>query len=202
MKTTRIIAMLLFTVFAFVFAKAQSQDRFSIGPRGGINLANVTNVDESQSITGVVLGLTSTYSFNEKYGLTVDALYSVEGYKAPFENYHLRYIQVPVYFDVFFGELGNRFRPKAYIGASPAFFLTGTLNELDVNETYFNKFIVHATGGLGFNYRIANRIWLNTDVRAFVGLGDIRSKDYATGDPIQPRNVQLSLGLAYGLSKL
>jgi hypothetical protein len=202
MKTTKMLVTLLFAVLLSAVVNAQSDDRFSIGPRGGINLANVTNIDESQSITGVVLGLTSTYSFNEKFGLTVDALYSVEGYKAPFENYHLRYLQIPIYFDVFFGELGNRFRPKAYIGVSPAFFLTGTLNELDVNETYFNKFILHATGGVGFNYRVANRIWLNTDVRAFVGLGDIRSADFATGESIMPRNVQLTLGLAYGLAKL
>jgi len=202
MKTTRIIFTLLLTVFGLPEMEAQSEDRFSIGPRVGINLANVTNVDESQSITGLVLGVTSTYSFTQNFGLTVDALYSVEGYKAPFENYHLRFIHIPVYFDYFFGKLGERVRPKIYAGLSPAFFTSGTLNELDVNETYFNKFILHATGGAGFNWRVANRIWMNADVRAFFGLDDIRIDEYAVGDPIQPRNVQLSLGFAYGLAKI
>lgn len=202
MKTTKIFFTLLCTVFVLGFAHAQGKDRISIGPRGGINLANVTNIDESETITGLALGLTSTYSFNERTGLTLDVLYSVEGYQAPFETYKLRYLQVPIYFDFFFGQLGNRFRPKVYAGVAPAFFLGGTLNELDVNESYYNSFILHATGGLGFNYRIANRIWLNTDVRGFWGLSDIRDEDFATGDAIQPRNVQLTLGLAYGLSKL
>lgn len=202
MKTTKIFLTLLCTVFVLGFAHAQGKDRISIGPRGGINLANVTNIDESETITGLALGLTSTYSFNERTGLTLDVLYSVEGYQAPFETYKLRYLQVPIYFDFFFGQLGNRFRPKVYAGVAPAFFLGGTLNELDVNESYYNSFILHATGGLGFNYRIANRIWLNTDVRGFWGLSDIRDEDFVTGDAIQPRNVQLTLGLAYGLSKL
>lgn len=202
MKTARIITTLLLTVFGLPQMEAQSEDRFSIGPRVGINLANVTNVDESQSITGIVVGVTSTYSFSQHTGLTVDALYSVEGYKGPFENYHLRYIHIPVYFDYFFGELGQRVRPKIYVGLSPAFFTSGTLNELDVNETYFNKFILHATGGAGFNWRMADRIWMNADVRAFMGLHDIRSEDFTTGDAIQPRNVQLSLGFAYGLGKI
>lgn len=202
MKTTKWMFALLCALFVMTDAISQTKDRFSIGPRGGINFSNVTNVDESESVNGVVLGLTSTYSLNEHSGLTLDALYSVEGYQAPFETYKLRYLQIPFYFNFFFGELGSRFRPKIYVGASPSFFLGGTLNELDVNETYFNKFIVHATGGLGFNYRIASRIWLNTDLRAFWGLSDIRAKNFNVADPINPRTVQLSLGLAYGLAKL
>ncbi len=202
MKTTKMLLALLLTVFAFSQLSAQGKDRISIGPRGGVNISSVTNVPESQSVTGLALGLTSTYSFNERTGLTVDVLYSVEGYKAPFEKYKLRYLQVPVYFDFFFGQLGNRFRPKVYAGVSPAFFLGGTLNELDINQQYYRNVIIHATGGLGFNYRIANRIWLNADARAFIGLHDIRHDDVATGDPVRPRTCQFTIGLAYGLAKL
>jgi hypothetical protein len=98
--------------------------------------------------------------------------------------------------------LGDRFRPKFYVGPVASFWLGGTLNELDANDAFFNKFIVSASGGAGFNYRVANRIWLNTDLRAILGLSDIRHKNFTGGDAIQPRNVQVSLGLAYGLAKL
>ncbi len=202
MKTTKIVLALLMTVFAFSQLSAQGKDRISIGPRGGVNISNVTNVEESQSVTGLAIGLTSTYSFNERTGLSLDVLYSVEGYKAPFEKYKLRYLQVPIYFDFFFGQLGNRFRPKVYAGVSPAFFLGGTLNELDINQPYYSNFIFNAVGGLGFNYRIANRIWLNADARALIGLNDIRSDNVATGDAVNPRTYQFTLGLAYGLAKL
>lgn len=202
MKTTKVLLTLLVTVFAFIQLNAQNKDRISIGPRGGVNVSGVTNVEESQTVTGLAIGLTSTYSFNERTGITMDVLYSVEGYKAPFELYKMRYLQVPVYFDLFFGQLGQRFRPKVYAGVSPAFLLSGTLNDLDINQPYFNKFMMNAVGGVGFNYRIANRIWLNTDARAFIGLHDIRHDDVATGDAVRPRTCQFTLGLAYGLAKL
>ncbi len=203
MKTKRILFTLL-SLFAFLTLSfgQNAEDRWSIGPRAGVNFANVTNVDESQSITGAVAGLTTTYSLNENSGLTLDLLYSVEGYKAPFNEYKLRYLQVPFYYDYFFGELGERFRPKVYVGIAPEFYLGGTVNELNNNDDYFNKFLIAATGGLGFNYRVGSRIWLNTDLRSFIGLSDIRAKNFNEGDPVKPRVIQLTLGLCYGFAKL
>ena len=202
MKTKRIMFILLLLLTSLAVSFGQSQDRWSIGPRAGVNFANVTNVEESQSITGLVLGLTTTYSLNENSGLTLEGLYSVEGYKAPFTEYHIRYLQIPLYYDYFFGELGDRFRPKVYVGIAPGFYLGGTLNELNTNDDYFNKFVIAATGGLGFNYRVGNRIWLNTDLRSFLGLSDMRAKNFTEGDAVKARNLQLSLGLCYGFSKL
>jgi len=202
MKTKRIMFILLLLLTTWAVSFGQSQDRWSIGPRAGVNFANVTNVDESESITGLVLGLTTTYSLNENSGLTLDALYSEEGYQAPFSEYRIKYLQVPLYFDYFFGELGQRFRPKVYVGVAPGFYLGGTLNELNTNDDYFNKFLVSATGGLGFNYRVGSRIWLNTDLRSFIGLSDMRAKNFNEGDPIKARNIQLTLGLCYGFEKL
>ena len=202
MSTSKILFVLLLICTLGVASVAQTQDRWSIGPRGGINFSNVNHIDESESVTGVALGLTTTYSLNENSGLTLDLLYSSEGYQAPFEEYHLRYLQVPFYYNYFFGELGDRLRPKVYVGIAPAFWLGGTLNELDVNEQFFNKFLVSATGGLGFNYRVGNRIWLNTDLRSFIGLSDIRAKNFTEGESINPRTVQVSLGVAYGFSRI
>jgi hypothetical protein len=57
------------------------------------------------------------------------------------------------------------------------------------------------SGGFGFNYRAGSRIWLNTDLRAYQGLNDIRDGDAPEGDKVMHNNIQLSLGLAYGLSR-
>ena len=67
-------------------------------------------------------------------------------------------------------------------------------------EDVFNSFNVAVGGGLGFNYRVGSRIWLNTDLRAALGLSDIRED--VIGDKVASSNIQLSLGLAYGLSKI
>jgi hypothetical protein len=83
MKTKQLMLVLaLFGASAYIL-QAQSEDRFSIGPRGGVNFSTITNVDNVESITGLVLGLTSTYSLNEHTGITLDVLYSSEGYKLP-----------------------------------------------------------------------------------------------------------------------
>jgi len=76
------------------------------------------------------------------------------------------------------------------------------VNDLDLNKDYYNKFVFALSGGLGANYRISNRVWLNGDLRSFIGLSDVRSEENQTGESVNPRNVQLSLGICYGLSKL
>jgi outer membrane protein with beta-barrel domain len=174
-------------------------DQTSIGPRIGVNFSNVSNVEGSESLTGIVFGLTSTYSISEATGLTVDLLYSSEGYKVEAGEHRLNYLQIPILFDLFFGELGEKFRPKIYAGLTPGFLLNAKVNEVKV-EDFYNTFNISATGGLGFNYRVGSRIWLNTDLRAFLGLNDIREEP--VGDKNANSNLQLSLGLAYGLSKL
>jgi outer membrane protein W len=191
-----VTSLLLFGVGA---ANAQIGDQTSIGPRVGVNFSNVGNVDDSESLTGLVIGLTSTYSISEATGLTVDLLYSQEGYKVNGSEHRLNYVQIPILFDLFFGELGEKFRPKVYAGLTPGFLLNAKVNDNEV-EDFYNSFNVSIAGGLGFNYKVGNRIWLNTDLRAFLGLSDIR-EDH-TGDKVANSNIQLSLGLAYGLNKL
>jgi outer membrane protein W len=173
---------------------------FSIGPRAGINIATVSNLDNIKAAIGPVFGLTSTYSFAESSGVTLDILYSQEGYKVDNgPQIKLNYIQVPVYFDLFFGKLGEAFRPKVYVGVAPGFFLSGKSDDTEISDGY-TSVIVSLTGGLGFNYRIADRVWLNADLRSYLGLSDIRDKAYQNGDKIAGRNVQLSAGVAFGLN--
>ena len=198
-KMLLLVAMFLFGVEA---TYAQVKDQISIGPRVGVNFSNVSNVDNSESVTGLLLGLTSTYSISERSGITLDVLYSTEGYKTEFEEYKIHNLQIPIYFDVFFGELGSPFRPKVYLGVVPGFFLDAEFNGNESNDDFYNGFLFGVSGGLGFNYRVASRIWLNTDLRANVGLIDIRDQVLDGDDLLADRTFSLSVGLAYGLSKL
>lgn len=176
-------------------------NNFSIGPRVGVNMTSVSNADNTKSAVGLAIGLTSTYSFAQSSGVSLDVLYSQEGYKVDNgPHIKLNYIQVPVYFDLFFGKLGEAFRPKVYVGIAPGFFLSGKSDNTDISDG-FTSVVISATGGFGFNYRIADRVWLNTDLRAYLGLSDIRDKAYQSGDKVAGRNVQLSVGVAFGLNK-
>lgn len=199
MKT---IIMTVLALYMSASGFAQIADQISLGPRVGVNIANVSNVEDSKSLVGLAAGLTMTYSFTEKSGLTVDLLYSGEGFKDDADNeLKLGYIALPIYYDLFFGELGNPFRPKVYVGIAPAFLISAKANDTDVKD-FYSSFNFSVSGGLGFNYRLSDRIWLNTDVRAFIGLMDVRDEAYRVGDTAASRNIQLSVGVAYGLSKV
>ena len=187
----------------FIHASLSAQEVFSLGPRVGVNFANVSNVDDSKAATGLVLGLTSTYSISETVGITLDILYSQEGYKIEnvSDEVSLDYVQIPLYFDVFFGDLGQSFRPKIYIGLSPGILMKAEVGDLDIKDDT-RSLVLDLSGGLGFNYRLSDLIWLNVDLRSFIGLSDVRDQDLVDlqgGDKIAARNVQLSAGIAFGL---
>lgn len=175
-----------------------AQDNFSIGPRVGLNFSNVSNVDDTESLTGLALGLTTTYSISEATGITVDLLYSGEGWSDGENDLKLAYLQIPILFDVFFGDLGEAFRPKVYAGIVPGFLLNAKLNDTELSKDNYGGFNLGIGGGLGFNARVANRIWLNADLRAQLGLTDVTEG----GDKNTISTIQPSIGLAYGLSKL
>ena len=175
------------------------QNTFSVGPRVGVNLANVSNLDDAETLTGLVLGLTSTYSFSQTSGITLDLLYSREGYELPGSNaLKVDYLQIPIYFDVFLGQLGDAFRPKFYVGVAAGFLLKAESAGVDIKEDMTSA-VFSFTGGLGFNYRITDKTWLNVDLRSFLGLSDIRKDNLQSGDKIAARNVQPSVGIAFGL---
>jgi outer membrane protein W len=176
-------------------------NNFSIGPRAGINIANVSNLDNTKASVGPVVGITSTYSFAQTSGVTLDVLYSQEGYDL--DNgikVNINYLQVPFYYDLFFGSLGEAFRPKVYIGVAPGFLLSAKSGDTDVSESLTNV-VVSLSGGLGFYYRIADRVWLNTDLRSYLGLTDVREEAFRNGDKVAGRNIQLSAGVAFGLTQ-
>jgi hypothetical protein len=199
MKTRMTIFVMGLLLFGVNLTNAQIGDQTSIGPRVGVNFSSVSNVDNSESLTGLVAGLTFTYSINKATGFTADLLYSEEGYTVNGSEHRLNYLQIPILFDLFFGELGQKFRPKVYAGLAPSFLLNANVNGNKV-EDFYNPFTIAVAGGLGFNYKVGNRIWLNTDLRGFLGLSDIREEP--SGDTNAGRNIQLSVGLAYGLSKI
>ncbi|NND33633.1 MAG: PorT family protein [Saprospiraceae bacterium] len=190
MKNIFLIALLVLA--GWLQSSAQLENRFSIGPRIGANISNVT-VSGTETLTGLAAGLTSTYSINETSGITLDALYSAEGYKSGNNEVHLNYLRIPILYNSFFGKLGEPFRPKIYAGFSPGFLISAENNNSDIKSQYKSA-VLDLVGGIGFNYRLANRVWLNIDVRAFLGLNNLAER----GDE-KNRTIQPSLGIAYGI---
>ncbi|GAB5554307.1 MAG: hypothetical protein Sapg2KO_38980 [Saprospiraceae bacterium] len=191
MKTSKSITA-LFLLLLPILSHAQFKNRLSIGPRAGLNFATV-DAESAKRVTGLAAGITSTYSINEGSGVSVDLLYSAEGYEQGGIEYDLNYFKIPLAYNVFFGSLGEKFRPKVYLGLVPGFLLNAEVNGTDVADQYTST-TFDALGGLGFNYRLASRIWLNTDLRFYLGLNDISETT-----SIKNQNIQFTLGVAYGI---
>lgn len=172
---------------------AQNSTNFSIGPKFGLTLSE-TNATNADIIPGIQYGITSTYSINQSSGVGVDVLLSQNGYKVNNNVYRLNYIKIPLLYKFFFNELGDAFRPRIEVGLSPAFLLNASNEETNISNAY-NKTALGVMGGLGFNYRLSNRVWLNADLRADYGLTDI------TVNNSNPKNrvIGINLGVAYGL---
>ncbi len=190
MKNILLVCLILMA--GTVIVHAQLENRFSIGPRVGINFTNHTG-SQSSTTQNLVLGITSTYSINEKSGITIDGLYSKRGFDLGSTTKLASYLEVPILYTSFFGSLGESFRPKIYAGFAPSFLLSAKTNNNDISNQ-FNSTTLDVIGGIGFNYRLASRVWLNADLRAILGLMEVeKNTNYKN------RTIQLSAGIAYGL---
>ena len=113
---------------------------------------------------------------------------------------------MPLKFQYFFGELGDNFRPKIFAGPSFA-FLIGGKSEIRAGETtttidskdVFEGFDVGLLGGLGFNYRLAERTWLNFDVAYTHGMLDVAGSK--SNSDAKNRLVNVNVGVAFGFGE-
>lgn len=202
-----ILLFVALTLVTYTFAQVTLTERnFSIGPRVGVNWTKLTNTDNADYNTGIVAGLTSTYSILESAGLSLDALYSREGTSftnATNQSTALDYLRFVLTFDYFFNDLADNFRPKIYVGPQLGVLLAANnqvegADDVDVKDAY-NTLDLGLALGLGFNVRVGTASWLNIDGRYIPGLTNIIADKPSGADAIHNQNFQLSVGLAFGL---
>jgi hypothetical protein len=109
----------------------------------------------------------------------------------------LNYIQVPISAVLFLGDKGNRIRPKLYAGIYAASLQNSNDGGVTVvGQTAFNKLDVGGQVGVGLNYRLRSRTWLNIDLGYTAGLTTL--SDSPTGK-IRNKGYNLNVGLAIPL---
>lgn len=203
MKRQIITTICVLSVLLPLCTNAQEKDRvWSFGPEVGVNFSKYgKDASESDFRTGVLLGLGVTYSIENTSGFTAKVLYSQKGAKFGDIKQSLRYIEVPVIGRVFFNREGV-FRPNIFIG--PSFnFLTGVTSKegdgdavkLDNFKDVYNTFDFGVTGGIGFNWLIADETRIIIDGRYTHGLSDISK---AEGSVIN-QAISVSAGVTFGI---
>jgi uncharacterized membrane protein YeaQ/YmgE (transglycosylase-associated protein family) len=173
----------------------------SIGPIVGLNVSKFTENQDSKNLVGLLAGALANYSVNENLGLSAKVLFSQLGSKYNSNSYStsLNYIQMPISLVYYFGKGGNNFRPKIYGG--PYFGrLMGAKdeNKNEIAGDIFRKLDIGGQVGLGFNYLVKSRTWLNVDLGYGASFTDITksefTKEYNTA-------ITLNLGLSFPIGR-
>ncbi|MEO6757806.1 MAG: porin family protein [Saprospiraceae bacterium] len=183
------------------FAFAQNN---SIGPAVGVNFANVSNLEGNSDLhIGPSFGFNYTYSSNEHLGFGAGLFFSQEGYGVKNDpnngKVNLNYIRVPLKAIYFFNTLENPFRPKIFVGPSLGFLLSSYAKDdkdkVEIKDI-FEPFDLGITGGLGFNYKLASRTWLNFDLSYTQGVTTIEKVE--DNQDHFNQNIGATIGVSYG----
>jgi outer membrane protein W len=192
MKKITIIACLIFGSFSSIISQT-----LSIGPVVGVNVSRFGKEAEADDVAGLSLGALANYSINEHVGLSAKLLYSQLGAGTTVNSdvyTRLHYLQMPISLVYYFNEGGDKFRPKIYAG--PYF---GTLlranNEIN-NEmkNVFNKRDIGGQLGVGFNYLVKSRTWLNVDLGYGKSFTDISVSEL---NKLYNSSFSLNVGLSF-----
>ncbi len=167
-KITLLFALLLFN------AKLISAQTLSIGPMAGMNVSTLTAAPNTKALLGLSIGGFLNYSVNDHFGLGAKLMFTQLGSSYTYNEdiNRLNYVQMPLTAIYYFGDPGNQFRPKIFVGPYVGALLRANHKSGDEvmgtdGQPYYNKTDIGGLIGTGFNYRIKSRTWLNVDA----GLG-------------------------------
>jgi hypothetical protein len=199
---------LLFILTAFT---SLSLAQMQIGPKAGLNLANLTgdDIENADSKTGFAGGVFFMYKFSNMFAIQPEAYYSMKGAseKLDFEGvtvditYTLDYIEVPLLFKLLIPIEGSSINPAIFAGPAIGFKSTakvkaeaqGQSAEQDMEDIKSTDFGLVFGGGLGFPVGTNE---LGFDVRYILGLSTIDD----SAEEADVKNSVINFNVYFGFS--
>jgi Outer membrane protein beta-barrel domain len=171
---------IIFALVIIINANKITAQVLSVGPIAGVNVSTISNFAFTKNLVGLSIGGFANYSINEHFGIGAKILYSQlgTGFTNKSDIVRLNYLQVPITGIYYFGDVGNKFRPKFFIGP----YIGTLIKAADTNgnlivgtdgQKVYNNVDLGGLAGIGFNYLIQSRTWLNVDAGYGRSLGDI-----------------------------
>ncbi|RYF77342.1 MAG: PorT family protein [Cytophagaceae bacterium] len=220
MKNARYALLIVSLLFVQSVGYSQSRQRWSFGPRVGLNLTNFVGSDavnrqlntidpdsrSNQLLPGLSAGVGFIYSDVSRFGAAVDLLYSQRGAQAKTNlgsvattiTNRVNYLELPITARYFLNRSGN-FRPNIYAGIVPALRLNATTREkaadgkdvkTDVTQLYRTADL-GLTAGFQANFRVADRQRFTVDARYTHGITNVAL------NTTDLRNQMITVGLGY-----
>lgn len=206
-------------LFTFLYlSTSYAQQRFSAGPRLGLNLSNYWgNADGMKFKPGIAAGAFLMYSSLNHFGISADVMYMQRGTR--YDNglfkftQRVNYLEIPVVARYFLTLSGN-FRPNVFIGPSVAIKLnakrvtdkeTGSLLLIEgENSNDFKDLDLGATGGFQLNWGMGNRQHFLVDARYNLGLSNVQTNLPNLWGPrssLQNSTATITLGYSFGVGR-
>ena len=202
------------------FAQKKHKSVISIGPTASVGHSWIRSIPvngDRDFKLSPSFGFGLVYSTHEHWGFGSGLAVSHEGYKADYRmsngdyekvSVNPVYLRMPVSVIYFFGNYGDRVRPKIYAGPSFAVKVDEkrwysmddprTVEGAMANTEHFTRWDIGLQAGAGANIRLSKYTWLNVDAGYYHGLVDVLKND-ANGDYNANRNLRLNMGLMWGL---
>ena len=155
-------------------------------------------------------GMKMIVSFVPHWGMSSDISFSSEG--GTFSNgnedvkhvYRVNYIRHSTQGVYFFGQLGDRIRPRLSAGPSVAVFAGGKTKikngsnegtQESASKNLFKTWDFGIATSAGVNFKLVKNLWLNADANYYHGLLDVN--DISDND-IMNRRLGFTIGLLFG----
>ena len=197
-----------------------AQQRFTAGPRIGLNLSNYWgNADNMNFKPGIAAGAFLMYSSLNHFGISADVMYSQRGAKYDDGRtyrftQHVNYLEVPVVARYFLTLAGN-FRPNVFVGPSLGIKLNAKrtngerINGADTNinadnTSDFNSLDLGATGGFQLNWGTGHRQHFLVDARYTLGLSNVQSNLpnlWERHNSLYNSTITVTLGYGFGVGR-
>ncbi|WP_405369649.1 porin family protein [Nonlabens sp. Asnod2-A12] len=196
---------LLLSAVAAVFAMGVSNaQEIDFGAKVGVNFAKLQGdaVEDLDGRTGINVGVTGEYMFNETFALQVEALYSQQGLQSDEggveQKLKLDYINVPVLAKFYIGESGFSVEAGPQIGflVSDKYEVDGVNVDEDLNAETID---LSAGGGIAYKFKEGTSLeGLSANVRYMIGLNNVYKDNGDTfGDDITNSVLAISLGYKF-----
>ena len=208
-----------FTLILIVAAfTSLSQAQMQIGPKAGLNLANIGGGDKDileqalgislDSRTGFGGGIFFMYQFSNLFAIQPEAYYTMKGATAKIMGVDITlaydYIEVPVLLKLIIPVEGSNIRPSIFAGPAIGFNTAakvkgeyeGESEEEDLKDyTKSTEFSLAFGGGIGF---MVGKNELGVDVRYILGLTTTDDSE----DEADLKNNVININVYFGFSLL
>lgn len=217
---SRLVRAPFFLFLFFCLSTTYGQQRFSAGPRLGLNLSNYWgNADGMKFKPGIAAGAFLMYSSLNHFGISADVLYSQRGTR--FNNSAIKFTQRVNYLEIpvlarYFLTLSGNFRPNVFIGPSLGIKLNAKRVDGEIlssgsfplingdNNNDFSNLDLGATGGFQLNWGVGNRQRFLIDARYNLGLTDVQTNlpnIWGRRSSLQNSTFTLALGYGFGVGR-